>query len=398
MPSRLVLSAANRIRRFAKRFEKRLRRPRHRSLSGFVPGSCGYCLVEALDARQIPYRYLRKREILRARETMDSRALTPVVSFSIGGEPYDFDIGLCQPERRITPGSFVPSDSAKKFTRDKVLVKTLLHANGFSVPDGAAFAREDLKSAEAFFADFVSERPQGVCIKPRHGWCGKHVYLGIRDSSSFHDAWKRIGTKIDHVLIEEMVLGSMHRVFCLGGRAIAAISWRTMNVVGDGRHTIEGLIERKNAERKLNPAYADFPLGLGQEELRFLCRAGLDRTYVPAQDQVIYLRPPPNEDEAIDTTDTLHASYFRLVERALAVLPPMAYCGADLIIEDASAPAANDNHCFLEFNYPARFVDHHHPWRGRSRDVAGAILDYLSEASQVRHPAAIGAKAEICAS
>jgi hypothetical protein len=41
-------------------------------------------------------------------------------------------------------------------------------------------------------------------------------------------------------------------------------------------------------------------------------------------------------------------------------------------------PAAQDNYRLLEFNNPAGFADHHHPWRGRSRDVAGAILDYLA--------------------
>ncbi|HXV29354.1 MAG TPA: hypothetical protein VD840_03390, partial [Sinorhizobium sp.] len=269
-------------------------------------------------------------------------------------------------------------ETVQDFIQDKMRVKGLLRANGFSVPEGAAFACEDREEAETFFIGFVSARPQGICLKPTRGWWGRHVYLGVRDLASFRAVWRRISERFDHVLMEEMALGEMHRVFCVGGRAIAAISWRTMNVVGDGRHTIEELIVRKNAERKLNPAYADFPLELGRQELRFLQRAGLDAAHVPGAGLIVYLRPGPNEDEATDITDTLHASYFALVERALALLPQIALCGADLIIKDASAPAAEDNYCLLGFNNPAGLVDHHHPWRGKSRDVAGAILDHLT--------------------
>jgi D-alanine-D-alanine ligase-like ATP-grasp enzyme len=341
-------------------------------LSGFAPGTCGRCLVDALAARQIPYRYLSEREIT------NPHARLPVVSFAINGERHCFDLSLRGRGGRRVPGAANRGQIAQEFVDDKVQTKAFLRRHGFSVPEGAAFAREDLESAELFFTDLVSTRPRGACLKPRHGRYGKKVYLGIRALPSFRAAWKRVAKQFDHLLLEEMMLGTMYRVFCVGGRAVAAISWRTMNVVGDGRHSIEELIERKNAERKLNPAYADFPLRLGTAELQCLQQAGLQRTHVPARDQVIYLRRPPNEDEATDATDTLHGSYFELVERALALLPQMILCGVDLIVKDASMAAAHDNHCFLELNNPARFVDHHHPWRGQSRDVAGAILDHLA--------------------
>jgi hypothetical protein len=267
MPRSLVRSVANRLRRVAKRFEEQQPSLRRRSSSVFRWGP-------AVTAWSKRWPCGRSPIALRQFEITDPRACRPVVSFSIGGEPYDFDGRLQSAGSRPRPAD---GEIVQDFIQNKVRVKALLHANRFSVPEGAAFACEDRKATEAFFTDFVSSRPQGVCLKPTRGWWGRQVYLGVRDLASFRAAWQRISEPFDHVLIEEMAAGEMHRVFCVGGRAIAAISWRTMNVVGDGRHTIEELVACKNVERKLNPAYAGYPLELGRQELRFLQQAGSAR-------------------------------------------------------------------------------------------------------------------------
>lgn len=157
-----------------------------------------------------------------------------------------------------------------------------------------------------------------------------------------------------------------------------------MNVEGDGKHTVAELVERKNAERRLNPAYARFPLRLSEKrEIAFLRKAGLTVDHVPAPGELVYLRHRPSEDEATDITDRIHPSYVARVERALSLMPALVWCGVDLIIPDIAAPATRENYHILELNTPARFVDHHHPWRGQSRDVASLILDRLETWSEV---------------
>jgi glutamate--cysteine ligase len=150
-----------------------------------------------------------------------------------------------------------------------------------------------------------------------------------------------------------------------------------MHVTGDGKHTVAELVERKNAERSCNPAYARFPLCLTKKEITVLREAGLGIDHVPAAEQSVFLRRRPNEDEARDITDEIHPSYVTCVERALSLLPSLVWCGVDMIIPDIAAAATSDNYYILELNAPARFVDHLYPWRGQSRDVASLILDCL---------------------
>jgi D-alanine-D-alanine ligase-like ATP-grasp enzyme len=338
----------------------------------FLEGSDGYCLIEALTARQIQYRYLERSEA--------PRKPGPIIAFSIAGETYYFDGRLRRGGTEAVPGPHIHGDDADSFVNDKGLIKAFLRKNGFSVPAGRVFDYDSADEAEQFFTDFVSSRKEGVCVKPRRGCHGKRVHIGIQDLESFRAAFRNIGK--GHVVVEEAVQGQMYRILCVGGRAIAALAWRTMNVKGDGRHSIAELIERKNAKRRANPAYADFPLCLDEEELRFLREAGLGPDCVPPSGQRVFLRPRPNEDEATDATEELHPSYKELIERALGLLPPLPICGADLIIRKACAPAASDNHFILELNVPARFVDHHYPWKGQPRDAAGAIVEHLLRTRQ----------------
>ena len=77
-------------------------------------------------------------------------------------------------------------------------------------------------------------------------------------------------------------------------------------------------------------------LQLGQEECEFLRRAGLEAADVPEAGKVVFLKPPPNEDEEDDFSDKMHQSYIELVENAVKRVPGgFVVCGADVVIEDA---------------------------------------------------------------
>jgi D-alanine-D-alanine ligase-like ATP-grasp enzyme len=43
--------------------------------------------------------------------------------------------------------------------------------------------------------------------------------------------------------------------------------------------------------------------------------------------------------EFIDATDAVHQSYIGVIERAAKLVPDLVLCGADVVIEDACAPA-----------------------------------------------------------
>jgi len=78
----------------------------------------------------------------------------------------------------------VHGQAAHDFVNDKGAVKTLLRANGFRVPEGAVFARDQYDEAEDFFSTFIAACPAGACMKPTRGGAGKRVFVGVRDVAS----------------------------------------------------------------------------------------------------------------------------------------------------------------------------------------------------------------------
>lgn len=273
----------------------------------------------------------------------------------------------------------------------KDLVEELLHGHGFSVPHGAAFARDALDEAEVFFKTLLSS-PDGACVKPADGRLGELVHLRVRDINAFRVAFAAIAERHERILVEEMVPGTVFRFLCLAGRVVAVRYGQPVSVEGDGIHTIADLVRLKNAERQLNPGhnYA-YQLGLGPSERRALEQAGLNSRDVPERGTKVLLGALSNIHqgaESIDVSDAVHASYVTLVENAIGHFPGMILCGADVAIPDVSQPETSDNYHILELNSGPDFSSHHYPWRGQPRDIAGAIIDYLQR--PLSSPAAEG--------
>jgi len=343
----------------------------------FSKGSSGDCVVEALTARGIAYHYLSPEEITNPLLTGKT-----ILAFEVEDVPYYFDGGslrVSDPRGVRVPGSLIDGQTAV-FVKRKDLVKSFLRRHGVSVPRGAAFPRDAEHEAESYFTTLCRSRSGGVCVKPIRGKKGQQVHVGLRDLASFRAAFAAVGETHEQVLIEETVSGEVYRFTCLGGRVIAIECGRPANVEGDGTHTIAELVELKNLERRLNPGHAGTLLRLREREHSFLSRAGLGPDHVPEAGQQVLLSDVSNMHqggEFIDATDAVHRSYIDVIERAVKLVPDLVLCGADVVIENASAPAAKHNYHVLELNCGPGFSTNHFPWRGQPRDVAGAIVDFL---------------------
>jgi D-alanine-D-alanine ligase-like ATP-grasp enzyme len=342
----------------------------------FSRGCSGGCIVHALTERGIPYRYLRSANVT------NKDVKGTVVEFKINGATYYFGGGclrVSDPRGRRVPGPRIDGATAR-ITRKKHLVKVLLRKHKFSVPEGTVFFRDHQHDAEAWFQSNLPAMPDGICIKPTDGKWGHEVHIGIRDLNSFRAAFAHVGQDYDRILVEETVPGSVYRFNCLGGRVVGVEIGRPPNVEGDGIHTVAELVELKNAERRLNPSHASTRLRLGRREFRFLSGAGLGPNAIPEAGKLVFLSKASNMHqggEFIDATDVVHHSYIELVEHVMKLLPDLVLCGVDIAISDAGVSVTSDNYHILELNRGPGLSTAHYPWRGQSRDLAGAIIDYL---------------------
>jgi cyanophycin synthetase len=269
-------------------------------------------------------------------------------------------------------------EAVAELVSHKNLTNSILRRHGFSVPEGVAVQRDAVADARAFFSAFLATAPEGVCVKPADGRKGRKVYVGVRDLPAFLSAFKAVARTSDQVLIEEVVAGMVYRFFCVAGRVVAIRYGVPANVEGDGEHSVSELLEIKNRQRMSNPFAKEIRVtGPGR---RLLEAQGMSLASIPAAGDKVWLSRMSNLDQGadiVDATDSLHPSYTALVERAVQCFPDLILCGADVAIENPSAPATSGNHHFIELNEGPGFEAHHFPSIGKPRDVAGAIVDYL---------------------
>jgi cyanophycin synthetase len=264
------------------------------------------------------------------------------------------------------------------------MTNTILRQYGVSVPQGIAVSRNALNDAEFLFNSVLRSWLHGVCVKPVSGQYGQHVYIGLRDHRSFQAAFKSVAEHCARVLIEETVSGDVYRVFCVAGRVVAIRLGIPASIEGDGVHNVAELIDLQNAVRRRNPTYRGLLLSLESVELKSLAAQGVRAHSIPDPGERIWLGTASNLHQGavtVDATEDLDPSYASLVEEAVRRFPGLVVCGVDFAVEQPNAPATSQNCHIIEINSAPGFADFHYPLLGKSRDVAGAIVDYLASAS-----------------
>ena len=333
----------------------------------FDDGRSAGCIRRALDERGINFEYRRRADRQKC------------LVFSVNGADYYYTFrGALLVADDKGALSHVTDEATRELLSHKPLSNSLLRRHGFSVPEGLAVHRDMLSQGCAYFSALLAATPNGVCVKPAGGKRGRKVYVGVRDLRGFRSAFKAVAKAFDQVLIEEVVVGTVYRFFCLAGRVVAIRYGVPANVKGDGVRSIEELLSVKNRERSSNPIVKQIKItGPG---LKILETQGMSLSSVPNAGEIVWISRMSNLDQGadiVDATESIHPSYTALVQQAVLKFPGLILCGADVALEDASAAATNTNYHFIELNSGPGFEAHHYPTVGAPRDVAGAIVDHL---------------------
>lgn len=334
-------------------------------------GSTQECYALALRRRGIAYE---------EGETAIRGSVRPAIRFTINSTPYIISAARIYVGNGDWTVRRRPDYRAAAIVSRKDIVNSALRANGFSAPEGAVFEKDQLRDALLYHMALRDTFTDGFCVKPVNGGLGKHVYVGVKGKSRFEEAFRAVASDYDQVLVERTLMGDVHRFLWVGGRVLATRIGKPMNVTGDGRSTIAHLVTLKNQQRQSNPTLRRYPLALDATELEHLQRAGYTSESIPDAGVTVFLRDRSNRHagaDIIDTTDSVHPTYKATVERAVACIPGMLVCGADVIIRDESEAASPDNYSIIELNSGPGIVGHKFPSSGQSRDVADDIIDLL---------------------
>lgn len=250
--------------------------------------------------------------------------------------------------------------------------KDLLGLAQLPVPDGII-----VNTIEEIFsgADYLGFP---LVIKPLDRRLGKTI-TNIKDRQELFNVVNCQDPQIKTYLLERHYTGNDFRLLIIDGKMAAASHRVAPFIIGNGKSTIQQLIEIENT----NPLRGEGPytpmskIPLDQSMTCFLEKSELSLQSVPTKGQVIQVMGDIHIEtggQAIDVTDQVHPSIRNLGITAAKTIG-LDIAGVDIICKDVSNPLDEIVICDVHANPNIRM--HQYPSEGKPRDVGRAIVDYL---------------------
>ena len=306
------------------------------------------CIVEAANERRIPTIRLTEGNLVQ--------------------------LGYGAKQRRIwTAETDRTSAISESISSDKDLTKQLLKHCGIPVPQGTLVNNAD----DAWTSSQEIGLP--VVVKPSDANRGRGVSLGLKNEANIRAAFDIASLYGTEVLVERYVQGDEHRLLVVGDKVVAAAKGETAYITGDGKHTVEELIELQiNSDPRRGPT-EDYPLNSvrlkdhPQAVLQIESQGYNAKSVLEVGTAIIVQR---NGNMNNDVTDLIHPEVAATVCLAARVVG-LDIAGIDLVAQDISKPLNEQDAAIVEVNAGPGLLMHLKPLNGQARPVGRSIVDHL---------------------
>jgi len=244
---------------------------------------------------------------------------------------------------------------------DKRLTRRLLLRAGLSVPEQAEAG--DRGERAAFL-----ERHGRVVVKPARGEQGVGISVDIADAEELEHAVHRAAAVSETVILERYVEGDDVRIIVIGGEVVAAAVRRPAEVVGNGRATVEDLIQTQS-RRRAAATGGESRIPVDEETVRCVRSAGHAMDTVLPEGEHLAVRKTTNLHTGgtiHDVTDELHPELGRAAVRAAEALS-IPVVGFDFIVPRVDGP----EYAIIEANERPGLANH------EPQPTAGRFIDLL---------------------
>jgi len=277
----------------------------------------------------------------------------------------------------IRQATFTSKDSQISYylMENKAVSKKVLREAEINVPIGKDFS--DIELALNSYKDFSKAK---IVVKPTSTNFGIGIsFIEKNDFESYKKAVEKAFKHGHSIIVEEFITGNEFRFLIIDDEVEGIVQRIPANITGNGTNTIEELIEMKNRDATNYKFFKKYHIKKGVVEKAYLKSQGLTFKHIPEADQQIFLRENSNVStggDSIDFTNQIHKSYKKIaIECAKAI--DAKICGVDMMIQDISEQANEDNHSIIEINFNPSLHIHGFPVSGEVMDVEGAVLDLL---------------------
>lgn len=265
------------------------------------------------------------------------------------------------------------SRETMRICRNKIETKKYLQAANVSTPDGKRF-EEKINDSEII--NYGKQKGFPLVVKPTDGTGGKGVIAGINNEDELVKALKYVRNDLGYkdVIVEEYFKGEDFRAYVVGNEVVAVTKRIPANIIGDGKHTVKELIDKKNYLRKQSPILRSSLIKLDKELYQMLKQQGYKLDSIPAKDKVVYLKSKNNISaggDPVDITDEVSDEIKKVAIEGVKAIPNLPHAGVDLLVD-----LKNNSASIIEINTQANIRTHLFPMSGTARDVPKKIIDY----------------------
>lgn len=267
------------------------------------------------------------------------------------------------------------SSIAVELACDKEETKNLLEAAEIPVPRGRIVYNEDeLRAA-------VDRIGYPIVTKPVDGNHGKGATTNIQNWEDAVLGLQAAKKYSRGVICEKFIRGRDFRALVINYKFVAAALRTPAAVIGDGRHTIQQLIDIVNSDPRRGYGHEKVLTAIKVDDftMDILAKKGYTLDTVIEDGEELWLKPTANLSTggtATDVTDYVHPMNIFMCERIARIIG-LNICGIDIMAPDLSTPITENGGAVLEVNAAPGFRMHLDPTEGLPRNVAEPVIDML---------------------
>lgn len=267
------------------------------------------------------------------------------------------------------------SSIAVELACDKEDTKFILEQAEVPVPKG------EIVRTEAGLKDAVRYIGYPLVIKPINGNHGRGITTDLNNWEDTLVAFEAAKEVSRSVIVERYIVGEDYRLLVIDYKLVAAAKRTPAGVTGDGKSTIQELIDQVNADPRRGYGHEKVLTQITVDTMTkdIIEDAGKTLDSVLAKGEWLALKDTANLSTggtSTDVTDIVHPHNVFMAER-IAKIIGLDICGIDIMTTDISTPLHQTGGAILEVNAGPGFRMHLAPSEGLPRNVAGNVIDML---------------------
>lgn len=220
-----------------------------------------------------------------------------------------------------------------------------------------------------------------LVVKPIDGNHGRGITVNIQSLEEALTAFHAAKKVSNSIIIERFITGVDYRLLVINHRFVAAALRTPAHVVGDGKSTVQELIDLVNSDPRRGYGHEKIltQITINDLTLGLIKAKGYSLDSVIPKDEMLILKDTANLSTggtAEDVTDFVHPANIAMAERISRIIN-LDICGIDIMTSDISKPLKETNGAVLEVNAGPGFRMHLAPAKGLPRNVAAPVIEKL---------------------